>query len=210
MNKMTGFESNNTTQNQTQSQLLNLNPSKLLDTYDKYMYLKLYIDDTNYLKQKYIDAALNHNNKILNPTNLYLDAGFDLFNPKRRIFNMNQMNSVNKFDHNIVCSAQMITDSNKTYNTGYYMHPRSSVSKTKLRLANATGIIDSGYRGHLMGMFDLINLSENEEYVVEEYDRLLQICAPGLAPIVVEIVDTIDELGNQTERGVGGFGSTGR
>ena len=49
-----------------------------------------------------------------------------------------------------------------------------------------------------------------EEYVVEEYDRLLQICAPGLAPIVVEIVDTIDELGNQTERGVGGFGSTGR
>ena len=83
---MTGFESNNTIQ--TQSQLLNLNPSKLLDTYDKYMYLKLYIDDTNDLKQKYIDAALNHNNKILNPNNSYLDAGFDLFNPKRRIFNI--------------------------------------------------------------------------------------------------------------------------
>lgn len=208
MNKMTVFVLNNTSQ--TRTQLLNLNPSKLLDTYDKYMYLKLYIDDTNYLRQKYIDAALNHNNKILNPNNLYLDAGFDLFNPKRRIFNMNQMNSVNKFDHNIVCSAQMITDSNKTYNTGYYMHPRSSISKTKLRLANATGIIDSGYRGHLIGMFDLNNLSENEEYVVEEYDRLLQICAPGLVPIVVEIVDTIEELGSETERGSGGFGSSGR
>jgi dUTP pyrophosphatase len=104
----------------------------------------------------------------------------------------------------------MITDSNKVYNTGYYMHPRSSVSKTKLRLANATGIIDSGYRGHLMGMFDLINLFGNEEYAVEKYDRLLQICAPGLVPIVVEIVNTFEELGSQTERGSGGFGSTGR
>jgi dUTP pyrophosphatase len=90
------------------------------------------------------------------------------------------------------------------------MYPRSSISKTILRLANATGIIDSGYRGHLMGMFDLINLSENEEYVIEKYDRLLQICAPGLVPIVVEVVNTIAELGSQTERGAGGFGSTGR
>jgi dUTPase len=46
--------------------------------------------------------------------------------------------------------------------------------------------------------------------VVEKYDRLLQICAPGLVPIVVEIVNTMEELGSQTERGTGGFGSTGR
>jgi dUTPase len=209
---MTEFDLNNLNLNPTQLQLQThrLNIQKLLDTYDKYMYLKLYIDDTNDLKNRYIDAALNHNNKILNPNNPYFDAGFDLFNPTRRTFTTNQMNSVNKFDHNIVCSAQMITDSNKVYNTGYYMHPRSSVSKTKLRLANATGIIDSGYRGHLMGMFDLINLFGNEEYAVEKYDRLLQICAPGLVPIVVEIVNTIEELGSQTERGSGGFGSTGR
>ena len=32
----------------------------------------------------------------------------------------------------------------------------------------------------------------------------------NLVPIVVEIVDTFEELGNQTERGIGGFGSTGR
>jgi dUTPase len=209
---MTEFDLNNLNLNPTQLQLQThrLNIQKLLDTYDKYMYLKLYIDDTNDLKNRYIDAALNHNNKILNPNNPYFDAGFDLFNPTRRTFTTNQMNSVNKFDHNIVCSAQMITDSNKVYNTGYYMQPRSSVSKTKLRLANATGIIDSGYRGHLMGMFDLINLFGNEEYAVEKYDRLLQICAPGLVPIVVEIVNTFEELGSQTERGSGGFGSTGR
>jgi len=209
---MSGFDLNTETKNLSQLQLQNhsQNIGQFLDTYDKYMYLKLYVDYTNDLKQKYIDAALNHNNKILNFDNQYLDAGFDLFNPEKRVFNINHMSSVNKFDHNIICSAQMITDSDKCYNTGYYMHPRSSISKTKLRLANATGIIDSGYRGHLMGMFDLINLSDNEGAVVEKYDRLLQICAPGLVPIVVEVVNSLEELGSQTERGEGGFGSTGR
>ena len=214
---MSEFDQNNVNlnriQNQTQFQLINLNPSKLLDTYDKYMHLKLYINDNNNdneLKQKYIDAALNHNNKILNPNNPYFDAGFDLFNPTRKVLYEIHMDTVNKFDHNIICSAQMITDSNKTYNTGYYMHPRSSISKTKLRLANATGIIDSGYRGNLIGMFDLVNFTGNQEYLVDKYDRLLQICAPGLVPIVVEVVNIFEELGNQTERGAGGFGSTGR
>jgi len=195
--------------NLSQIQLLNLNPSKLLDTYDKYMYLKLYVDDSNDLKQKYVDAALNHNNKIFDPNNFYLDAGFDLFNPIKKSFNVNNILTINKIDHNVCCSAQMITDTNKVYNTGYYMYPRSSLSKTKLRLANSTGIIDSGYRGHLIGMFDLLNFP-NKNYDVEEYDRLLQICAPGLVPIVVEIVNTIEDIGVETARGNGGFGSTGR
>ena len=210
---MSGFDLNSEYQNPTQVQLENHIQSieQLLDTYDKYMYLKLYVDDNdNDLKNKYIDAALNHNNKILNPENLFLDAGFDLFNPTTRILNYKNLNSVNKLDHNVMCSEEMITDSNKRYSTGYYMYPRSSLSKTKLRLANSTGIIDSGYRGHLMGMFDLINLDNSQEYTVEKYDRLLQICAPGLVPIVVEVVNTLDELGLQTERGTGGFGSTGR
>lgn len=215
---MSEFDLNNDNlnlfQNQTQFQLRNLDPSKLLDTYDKYMHLKLYINDTNNndneLKQKYIDAALNHNNKILNPNNPYFDAGFDLFNPTRKVLYEIHRDTVNKFDHNIICSAQMVTDSNKIYNTGYYMHPRSSISKTKLRLANATGIIDSGYRGNLIGMFDLVNLTGNQEYLVDKYDRLLQICAPGLVPIVVEVVNIFEELGSQTERGACGFGSTGR
>jgi hypothetical protein len=219
---MSEFDLNNELEiNPTQRQILSLPPFNLLYTYDKYLHLKIYVNDNNYpgLKQKYIDNALNHNNKILNPDNQYLDAGFDLFNPTRREFfdnnqsaslSGNRTNLINKFDFGIICSAQMITDSNKIYNTGYYMYPRSSLSKTKLRLANATGIIDSGYRGNLIGMFDLINLSQTEEYVVDKYDRLLQICAPGLVPIVVEIVNTFDELGKQTERGTGGFGSTGR
>jgi dUTP pyrophosphatase len=222
---MTEFNSDNG----TLSQILTLNHLNLLHKYDKYMYLKIYINNdnnnndnnNNELKEKYIVSALNHNNKILNPNNSHFDAGFDLFNPTRKeinennqsvctSFSGNRMNVINKINFGITCSAQMITDSNKVYNTGYYMYPRSSLSKTKLRLANSTGIIDSGYRGELIGMFDLINLSPNEEYVIDKYDRLLQICAPGLVPIVVEVVNIFEELGSQTERGAGGFGSTGR
>jgi hypothetical protein len=193
------------------------------------MTLKVFVDENNYeLKNMYIAAANNHNNKILNSPS-FIDAGFDLFAPG----NTNDDNSdlqffgtgwrgigvgpVNKLDFKICCSAQMITDKGKTFNTGYYMYPRSSLSKTNLRLANATGIIDAGYRGHLMGMFDVVNVEQyntstrqEQDYLGQKYDRYLQICAPGLVPILVEIVDTKEELSEQTERADGGFGSTGR
>ena len=95
------------------------------------------------------------------------------------------------------------------------MYPRSSLSKTKLRLANSTGIIDSGYRGSLIGMFDVVNINcndENKEYdeIVFPYTRMVQICAPGLVPIYVEMVNTVEELGEKTLRNNGGFGSTGK
>jgi dUTP pyrophosphatase len=83
---------------------------------------------------------------------------------------------------------------------GYYLYARSSVVKTGFRLANSVGIIDSGYRGNLMAFFDVI---KNDR--VDVYQRLVQICAPDLKPFKVEIVDSLD----QTERGDGGFGSTG-
>ena len=54
------------------------------------------------------------------------------------------------------------------------------------------------------------NQTRQADCFVEKYDRLVQICAPGLVPVFIEIVDTIEELGEKTERGSGGFGSTGR
>ena len=38
---------------------------------------------------------------------------------------------------------------NNDKNIGYYLYPRSSISKTPLILANSVGIIDSGYRGNI-------------------------------------------------------------
>ena len=71
-------------------------------------------------------------------------------------------------------------------------------------LANQVGIIDSGYRGNLIGAFRNLGTIP---FRVEEGTRLLQICHPSLLPVHVVLVDE-SEL-STTARGVGGFGSTG-
>jgi dUTP pyrophosphatase len=200
----------------------NGNPlASLLNMYDKVMVLRVFVDsDDDRLRDMYRNAAIAHNNKLL--TNMpHIDAGFDLFAPETIDFfgpGWPQKSPVNKLDFKICCAARMHADTGKNYNTGYYMHPRSSLSKTQLRLANSTGIVDAGYRGHLIGMFDVVNIPPNptqtadrvSDYSGMKYDRYLQICAPGLVPIMVEIVDSLGDLGSETERGAGGFGSTGR
>jgi dUTPase len=205
---------------------------KLFQLYDRVMVLKLYVDlSDNNLIDKYREAANNHNNKLYNNPE-HIDAGFDLFAPggpdcrddntyepsTLRFYgpNWKDHNPVNKLNLRVICSAKIFTDTGKNYNTGYYMYPRSSLSKTRLRLANSTGIIDAGYRGHLMGMFDVVNIPDDfsddidADFFGQKYERYLQICAPGLFPIIVEIVDSKEELGSETERGSGGFGSSGR
>jgi dUTP pyrophosphatase len=170
------------------------------------MVLNLFVEEGNdKLKNAYLSAAQKHNLSLLEEPHFF-NAGFDLFLPEYQMFTKLM---VNKTSFNVKCSAQMVnllTDDNRQFYTGYYMYPRSSLSKTQLRLANNTGIIDAGYRGPLIGMFDCLT---NNEYEVSSFTRLLQICAPGLAPIYVNIIDTVDELGPNTSRGEGGFGSTG-
>ena len=197
----------------------------ILNVYPRYMHLRLFVEDNNqlfnhYLFNRYTNHVYEHNQKIFDNMN-HIDAGFDLFVPLRKVCDANRIvneryappgqetsssPACNKFDFGIKCSATIRERFNTVYNTGYYLHPRSSVSKTPLRLANSTGIIDSGYRGNIIGMFD----SDSHGFVVEQYDRIAQICAPSLMPIYVELVHSIEELGEETVRGTGGFGSTGR
>lgn len=175
---------------------------ELLNIYGKYMYLKIFIDSNDAdLKNIYIESINERHVKMVNNIN-HIDAGFDLFSPETKHLTLS---SVHKLDYKISCSAKLI-DRNSSVNTGFYMYPRSSISKSNLRLANNVGIIDAGYRGHLMGMFDVIYVNETN---VNKFDRHLQICAPGLIPIIVEIVGSREELGEETARGDGGFGSTG-
>jgi len=178
----------------------------LLQYYPKYMHLRLYADGSE-LYAKYYEAFYNHNLKLISNPN-HIDAGFDLFSPYPDFVCTSE--NVNKLDLKVKCSAQIVErDANgivRSYNTGYYMHPRSSISKTPLRLANSTGIVDSGYRGNLIGMLDCIR----PHYTVERFDRLIQVCAPGLIPIFVELVDKVEDLGAETIRGERGIGSSGR
>lgn len=178
--------------------------NKLFLTYDKVMYLKIFVENPN-LREKYVNAVIKHNNKLIN--NIFIDAGFDLFLPDNCTdFGTLILNDVN---FGIKCSAKMQKACSANYATGFYLYPRSSLSKTPLRLANSVGIVDAGYRGSLRGLFDCI-YKEHEyvDYMANPYDRLLQICSPGLEPIYVELVNSEEELGEVTERGTGGVGST--
>ena len=123
------------------------------------------------------------------------DAGIDLFFPNSvRIPRGESM----LIDFEIQC--EMIQGKK---NVSYMLVPRSSVWRTPLRQSNSIGIIDAGYRGHIMVPVD--NTS-NEDYIIKPGERLFQIVHPLLKPIEVELTDTLSE----TERGSGGFGSTGK
>jgi len=149
------------------------------------------------LKNKYNNLINIHNQHILS---LNPNAGFDLLNPFE-IDLENYVDIIYKLNTGITCA--MIDTNNVS--KSYYLYPRSSISKTPLRFANNVGIIDSGYRGNIIGMFDIL---QNDNFKLDKYSRLLQICSGNLEPFYVKLVENIEELGI-TERNTGGFGSTG-
>ena len=70
-------------------------------------------------------------------------------------------------------------------------------------LSNGVGVIDSDYRGDIA--VGLVNLSD-APYTVQPGDRIAQLM---VTPVVQPRVHLVPEL-DETERGAGGFGSTGR
>jgi dUTP pyrophosphatase len=82
--------------------------------------------------------------------------------------------------------------------------PRSSIRKYELALSNSVGVIDSGYRGELQATFKKTNGLDSLSYKVG--DRIAQIMIIPHPPIEFKEVDDLSE----TERGDGGFGSTGK
>jgi dUTP pyrophosphatase len=84
------------------------------------------------------------------------------------------------------------------------IYPRSSNSKTDLYLTNHVGVIDSGYRGEIMFKYRSINGLLNSK-VYQLGDRVGQLIITPYPQI--ELVE-VDEL-SDSERGEGGFGSTG-
>jgi dUTP diphosphatase len=81
--------------------------------------------------------------------------------------------------------------------------PRSSMSKTPLRCANSVGIIDADYRGELSIAYENISCSD---YTIFRGDRIAQLIIIPIAIVDVEEAQTLSE----TERGDGGYGSTGK
>jgi len=85
----------------------------------------------------------------------------------------------------------------------FLLMPRSSIYKSGLLMANSTGVIDKSYRGELKAPVWSMTAQSN----VKKGERLFQIVAPDMGWIRnVRLVDSLPD----TERGAGGFGSTGR
>ena len=120
------------------------------------------------------------------------DSGLDLYILEKQIFKPGE---TNKIKLGISCEA----------NTGksYFLFPRSSISKTPLRMANSIGLIDAGYRGEIMAVCDNI---KDFEFKINKGDRLFQLVSADLSAINFKIVNNL----SKTDRGAGGFGSTGK
>jgi len=122
------------------------------------------------------------------------NSGMDLYVPEDTVIPAGQTVFI---DHQIKATR----DSQQR--TGILLFPRSSISKTPLRLANSIGLIDPCYRGNIIAA---ITNTSDTDYTVTKGTRLVQLVMPHLNPFKINWVDALDE----TSRGAGGFGSTGQ
>ena len=149
----------------------------------------------------FYDNRLNHE----------ADSGVDLYVPEDVSFEPGETKLVN-----LKIKCRMVDNLGNTL--PYYLFSRSSIYKTPLLQANCTGIIDKDYRGHICVALryiitdNLLNVIRNQsanlndhKYILKKGTRIVQICEPTLKPITYTLVDQLDN----TERGSGGFGSTG-
>ena len=161
--------------------------------------LYLCIQD-NALLEQYSPAVQIHNEAQRNDPGS--NAGFDLYCPRQE-----EVAAMPETCHMIDLGVRaFLLDQHGQYRS-FFMHPRSSLSKTPLMLANHTGIIDSGYRGVIMAA--VRNLHSTQPYIIEKDVRLFQICAPNLDRFLVKLVSQEEFVSNNTSRRTGGFGSTG-
>ena len=162
--------------------------------------LYIYVQSNEELAQWYREKCGAHNHHV---TEKYPNSGFDLACPtevtlsSREMYGYQIETAMYKSDTEIDLNSVSINDLTPS---AFYLYPRSSISSTPLRLANSVGIIDSGYRGEIKACFDCA-----EPYTLKKHQRVVQLCTPTLEPMYVLVVNAL----STTERGSGGFGSTG-
>lgn len=123
-----------------------------------------------------------------------MDSGLDLFIPQDLVIPAGETVLVN-----LEIKAQLIDGD--IYRS-FMLFPRSSISKTPLRVANSIGLIDSGYTGDIKVALWNTSLSD---FIVKKGERYTQLVRPDLGLIRMELVKTL----RKTDRAEGGFGSTG-
>lgn len=128
------------------------------------------------------------------------DSGVDLFIANDSIIGPGETKLV---ELGIQCQLQSCNwycPWKKVYHS-YMMFPRSSISKTPLRLANSVGLCDAGYTGELKAP---LHNTSNTSFNLKKGDRYVQLVAPNLQETKLRVVNKL----RKTSRGDGGFGST--
>lgn len=117
----------------------------------------------------------------------------------------------------VAVSRKVDADGAVVYGTGLAMEipegyvglvfSRSSVAKKDLVLSNCVGVIDSGYRGEVLAKFKLLDplIKHDEYHWYNVGDRIAQLVIMRLPE--VEMVESEDL--SESDRGEGGYGSTG-
>ena len=156
----------------------------------------LYVQPDDCVKELYSSYATIYNAKKYEEK----DAGFDLFVSKNQTL---EAKKTLKIGSGVRCAFFDSSLKEEGMFRAYYLYPRSSLSKTPMRLANSVGIIDATYRGEILSAVDLL-----DNFEVKQGERYFQLTTPDLLPFdEVKIVSEIP--GGTTVRGEGGFGSTG-
>lgn len=137
---------------------------------------------------------INPNATIPSKANMY-DAGFDL--------------TATGIDDSDINNGVVVYSTGLSIEIpdGYvgYIFPRSSIYKKDIRLSNSVGVIDSGYRGEIKCIFDLNYMDIGSYNLYEIGDRVAQLIIMPIPTInLLEVSDLSD-----SERGIGGFGSSG-
>jgi len=128
------------------------------------------------------------------PTRAYPgDAGLDLYAVEERVLEPGQRASIGTGVSVEIPDGQ----------AGLVL-PRSGLAASHgIALVNAPGLIDSGYRGELRVL--LLNTDRDQVFAVTAGDRIAQLV---LVRVETPAVEEVDELAG-SERGAGGFGSSG-
>lgn len=136
------------------------------------------------------------NEKAVIPTKAHAtDAGFDLYCTSRE---------VNWEKRQLVCHTGLAFEIPEGY-VGL-LFPRSSVSNKPLMMANSVGVVDSCYRGEVTAKFNITDTRQSAFSHYQEGDRIAQMIIIPYPEIEFEEADSLSE----SDRGTGGYGSTGR
>lgn len=136
------------------------------------------------------------NEKAVIPTKAHAtDAGFDLYCTSKE---------VNWEKRQLVCHTGLAFEIPEGY-VGL-LFPRSSVSNKPLMMANSVGVVDSCYRGEVTAKFNITDTRQSAFSHYQEGDRIAQMIIIPYPEIEFEEADSFSE----SDRGTGGYGSTGR